>query len=86
MILQPELKPLIKELSEKYNLSQKQIIDICDSQFFYLKDLMLQANKEDFSTFKAFRLPYLGAFIPSAGKHHYTTLNKLKKDAEKSST
>ena len=75
---QPEVKKIIKELSEEFNMDPYDIEDIIRSQFKFVRDVIKSATKDDETSFKNVKLPYLGKFIVPKNKIKYIINNKNK--------
>lgn len=71
---------IIKQLSEKYKVSQEQIEKAVNSQFKFAKQLM---EKQDMP---AVRLPYFGKFIINKRKLNHIKRHERNKTNGQSST
>lgn len=80
MIIQREIRNLIKEIAEKYDLSFEAAREIIYSQFKYTRKELEKGVRNDPSTFKNVLLKYLGTFHTSERKINF--LKNRKRNGE----
>jgi len=70
-VIQKPVRDLVRQLSREYNLPYKDVLEIVDSQFKFLKHAIGQGTKGEYDTFENVLLRYLGTFEASEGKIHH---------------
>jgi len=83
MIIQKEVKQIIKQLAVKYNKSEAEITKIVLSQFAFTHEMLTEGQKDMIDTFKNVHLKGLGTFYVN-GKHvnYLKNLNLEKHNRE----
>lgn len=75
------LKPKIKELALKYNLTQSQVVDIFYSQFKHTAKIISEDSKKDILERRSIKIKGLCSFEYRKKKAVYLTSKKREKDA-----
>lgn len=65
-----EEKKIIKEIAEKYNLTETEVSNICKSPFQFLVNVMQNADR-DTVTFPSVRVPSFGIFYCTEGRREF---------------
>jgi len=78
MIIQKEIRDLIKIIAKKHDLPFETAREIIYSQFKFLRKEIEKGSKEDTSTYKNVLLKYLGTFHVTERKINF--LNKKKNE------
>jgi nucleoid DNA-binding protein len=74
MVVQREIRNVVKILATKYNLSYQDTLNIVWSQYGYVHDVIESAEKNNVDTFDNVQLKGLGTFYVS--KKHVEFLKK----------
>lgn len=78
MIIQKEIRSLIKDVADKHNVTFEEARDVIYSMFKYVREEMESGTKGVPETFKSIQLRGLGTFHFSKNKIEF--LNKLFKE------
>lgn len=79
MIFQKKTQQIIKSMSLDYYIEEKRVEEVVESQFKFVRDVIVSSEKDNIDTFKIVMLPKFGKFIPNKRMIHYIINNKLKK-------
>jgi hypothetical protein len=71
MIIQKEVRNLIKEISNEFDLPFELVRYVIYSQFKFTRQELEKGVKGDFSTFKNIVVHYFGTFHATEGKINY---------------
>jgi len=82
MIIQKEVQKIINEVARLNNITYSDACEIVFSQFEYVRNTIREGTKNDFDSFPAVRLRYLGTFTPSIGKVLHMSKHVKKEDSE----
>lgn len=82
MIIQKEIRNLIRDIAEEFNLPFETAREIIYSQFKYVRKELEKGVKNEPETFKNILLKYLGTFYATEAKINYYK-NKAKRNAKR---
>lgn len=82
MIIQKEIRNLIKEIADELELPFETVREIVYSQFKYVRKELEKGIKNESSTFKNILLKYLGTFYATEAKINFYK-NKAKRNAKR---
>lgn len=74
------IRILFRKLSTKYNIPEKEIEVIVNSQFKFVKNVIESAEKDNIPTFKSINLKHLGKFVPNKKMIAHIINYKSKKE------
>jgi hypothetical protein len=84
MNLDTQQRKIVNDLMIKYNLSEKEVIEIIESPFIFIRQTIKELDVEDIKTEEEFNNKIKNFNIPSIGKLHgsyynYKNIQKCKK-------
>lgn len=82
MVIQKEVRDLVREIAKKYDISYQDALEIIWSQFKFLRYAMGQGEKGDPDSFETVLLRHLGTFEASKSKIRHMSERFAKKNAK----
>ena len=81
MSYQPQLRKIIREISNESNVEYDKVEKAVNSMFEFLKNAMGEGDFEDPDSFKNVQVMHLGKFVVKPGRVEY--INKMKENGRK---
>jgi nucleoid DNA-binding protein len=79
-MFQKETQKIIKSMSLDYYIEEKRVEEVVKSQFQFVRDQLVNVDRNDVKSYKTIKLLKFGKFIPNTRMLYYILKAKNKKD------
>lgn len=79
-MFQKEVQKLVKQISLKFYIKENEVEEIANSQFKFIRDMIVNADVENHDTFKSTKLLHLFKILPSKERLYHINRRKQLKD------
>lgn len=82
-MVQREVQKIIRRLAEENSIPEAKIEEVVNSQFKFIKETIINADRADIESFKSIKLMKLFKLVPSKERlYHINRTNKLKDESK----